>query len=198
MKRVKSKVKDKHLVDEKRKKIVDGAISVFSEKGYPNATVREIAEAAGLGLGSIYDYVKSKDDILYLFYENYMNRFYEKLSTADEYDADPKRRLRVTYEALIDVCFELEDQVMLAYTQARYMKKPYLKEILTREAEIVERFFDILTDMGMEKKDADLRANFLVYSAVFGVLRRWNLKHLHDRTRITEYLIDTNLKPYLL
>ncbi|MBN1881506.1 MAG: TetR/AcrR family transcriptional regulator [Deltaproteobacteria bacterium] len=197
MKRVKSKVKDKHLVDEKRKKIVDGAISVFSEKGYPNATVREIAGAAGLGLGSIYDYVKSKDDILYLFYENYMNRFYEKLSTADTCDADPKRRLLVTYTALIDVCFELEDQVMLAYTQARYMKRHYLKEILTREAEIVERFFDILTDMGIERGDADLRANFLVYSAVFGVLRRWNLKNLHDRSSITEYLIDTNLKPYV-
>jgi hypothetical protein len=86
---------------------------------------------------------------------------------------------------------------MLAYTQGRYMKKHYLKEILTREAEIVERFSDILMDMGMEHRDADLRANFLVFSAVFGVLRRWNLKNNHDRARITEYLIEANLKPYL-
>ncbi len=32
---------------------------------------------------------------------------------------------------------ELEDQVMLSYTQARYVKKHHLKIILRREMEIV-------------------------------------------------------------
>ncbi len=65
---VKARVKDKNLIDEKRKQIIEGAITVFKKKGYHKATVREIAKEAQIGLGSIYDYVNSKDDILYLFF----------------------------------------------------------------------------------------------------------------------------------
>ncbi len=195
MKQVKSRVKDTRLVDEKRKRIVDGAIKVFTKKGYHKATVRNIAEASGLGLGSIYDYVKSKDDILYLFYQNYMNSFYAKLNSADiQLEDDPKKRLLITYRAHIDVCFELEDQVMLAFTQARYMKKRYLKDILTREAEIVAKFKEILLEIGLSDGEADLTANNLVSSSAFGVLRRWNLKGKHTREEITDFLCDVNLK----
>ena len=189
-----SKVKDKGLVDEKRKLIVDGAVKVFKEKGYHKATVREIAEAAGLGLGSIYDYVESKDDILYLFYQNYMNSFYEKLSAVDFDDDDPKKRLLITYSTHIDVCFELEDQVMLAFTQARYMKKEYLKDILIRESEIVLKFKEIIMDIGLSESEADLLANYLVFSSAFGVLRRWNIKNRYSRVELTDFLLKTNLK----
>lgn len=194
MKLIKTRVKDRKLVDEKRKNIIDGAIKVFAKKGYHKATVRNIAEASGLGLGSIYDYVKSKEDILYLFYENYMNSFYEKLNIADiKTEEDPKKRLTIAYKAHIDVCFELEDQVMLAFTQAMYMKKRYLKDILTRESEIVGKFKEILVDMGVPEEEANITANHLVFSSAFGVLRRWNLKGKHSREEITDFLCNNNL-----
>jgi len=197
MSRVPSRVKDKELVDERRKAIVEGAIIVFKQKGYPKATVREIAQAAHLGTGSIYDYVKSKDDILYLFYENYMNSFYEKLMKAGDRNSDPRYTLDAAYRSLIEVCFDLEDQVMLAYTQAMYMKNRYLKNILSREAEIVDTFKGILTDCGLPDHDAELAANYLVFSATFGVLRRWNLRKHYSRQELTEYLIRENIQGFM-
>ena len=197
MSRVLSRVKDKELVDERRRAIVEGAISVFKEKGYSKATVREIAQAARLGTGSIYDYVKSKDDILYLFYENYMNSFYEKLMKSGTKDDDPRYALAAAYRSLIEVCFELEDQVMLAYTQAMYMKNRYLKNILAREAEIVDTFKEILTRCGLSGHDAGLAANYLVFSATFGVLRRWNLKKYYSRQELTDYLIRENIQGFM-
>lgn len=197
MSRVPSRVKDKGLVDERRRAIVEGAISVFKEKGYPKATVREIAQAARLGTGSIYDYVKSKDDILYLFYENYMNSFYEKLMKTGSQCDDPRYALAAAYRSLIEVCFELEDQVMLAYTQAMYMKNRYLKDILSREAEIVDTFKAILTNCGFSDHDAGLTANYLVFSATFGVLRRWNLKKYYSQQELTDYLIRENVKGFM-
>jgi AcrR family transcriptional regulator len=68
--KIKARVKDKDLIGEKRKQIIEGAMIVFKKKGYYKATVREIAKEAQIGLGSTYDYVNSKDDILYLFFEN--------------------------------------------------------------------------------------------------------------------------------
>jgi len=191
--RVESKVKDQQLIDEKRRQIIEGAIRVFKDKGYHKATVREIAEEAGVGLGSIYDYVKSKDDILYLFFENYCNSFYGKLKAQGPPCEDPLMRLEATYRAFVESAMELEDQVMLAYTQAKYVRSDYLKIILQRESEIVEFFQKIIEEAleGAWGMDPFMEANFLVYSGVFGVIRRWILRPRYTKKQVADYLVRT-------
>jgi len=46
---------------EMRNAILDAAMRVFADKGYHAATVSNVAEAAGLGKGTIYIYFDSKD-----------------------------------------------------------------------------------------------------------------------------------------
>jgi AcrR family transcriptional regulator len=191
---VQARVKDQSLISEKRRQILEGAIQVFKKKGYHKATVREIATEAGIGLGSIYDYVNSKDDILYLFFENYATTFFEKVRSRASMVADPLQRLEITYRAFLEVATELEDQVMLSYTQARYVQKNYLKIILKKESEIVEHFERIIGELGEGPFDPFLEANFLVYSGVFGVLRRWILKPRYTREEIVDYLVRTQIQ----
>ena len=190
--RVKAKVKDQRLIDEKRKQIIEGAIRVFKKNGYHRATVREIAEEAKIGLGSIYDYVKSKDDILYLFFEDYVKSFYGKVKDRCPSHTDPIAQLAMTYRAFVESAMELEDQVMLAYTQAKYVRKDYLSVILHKESEIVEHFQKIIEEAlnGKSGMDPFMEANFLVYSGVFGVLRRWILKPHYSKTAIVNYLVE--------
>jgi AcrR family transcriptional regulator len=189
--RVQSKVKDQQLIDEKRRQIIEGAIRVFKEKGYHKATVREIAEEAKIGLGSIYDYVKGKDDILYLFFENYVKAFYGKVKAQIPSQQEPFTRLEMTYRAFVESAMELEDQVMLAYTQAKYVRKDYLRIILRRESEIVEHFQKIIERAldGAQGMDPFMEANFLVYSGVFGVIRRWILRPHYTRKGVIDYLV---------
>jgi AcrR family transcriptional regulator len=188
--KVEAKVKDRQLIDEKRRQIIEGAIRVFKEKGYHKATVREIAEEANIGLGSIYDYVKSKDDILYLFFENYLNAFYGRIKDQCPPEQDPFIRLETTYRVFVENAMDLEDQVMLAYTQAKYVRRDYLRIILQKESEIVRHFQDILEEAldGVPEMDPFMEANFLVYSGVFGVLRRWILKPGYDKGAVVAYL----------
>ena len=190
---VKARVKDKNLIGEKRKQIIEGAIKVFKKKGYHKATVREIAREAQIGLGSIYDYVNSKDDILYLFFENYVTTFFEKVRSRASQISDPLLRLEVTFRAFVEAAMELEDQVMLSYTQARYVKKNYLKVILQKESEIVEHFRKILNELGESPFGSHLEANFLVFSGVFGVLRRWILKPCCTQKEIIDFLVQTQI-----
>ncbi|MEN6392180.1 MAG: helix-turn-helix domain-containing protein, partial [Syntrophomonas sp.] len=44
----------------KRELIIEAAIKVFSQKGYHNTRMEEIAQAAGIGKGTIYEYFESK------------------------------------------------------------------------------------------------------------------------------------------
>ncbi len=41
------------------------ALKVFAEKGISTATIKDIAEEANIGKGTIYEYFKSKDDIIF-------------------------------------------------------------------------------------------------------------------------------------
>ncbi|MHB1394884.1 MAG: TetR/AcrR family transcriptional regulator [Clostridia bacterium] len=61
--------------DEIKERIDAAALAVFAEKGYKSAKVSDISESAGISVGNIYRYYKSKDDI---FYANVNESFIEE------------------------------------------------------------------------------------------------------------------------
>jgi AcrR family transcriptional regulator len=54
----------KQLAEARRAQILDAAAGVFAAKGFHRATTREIAAAAGVAEGTIYNYFESKGDLL--------------------------------------------------------------------------------------------------------------------------------------
>lgn len=54
-------------------RILDAAAHVFGERGYA-ATTNQIAERAGLSIGSLYQYFPDKDAILAALYERHLDR----------------------------------------------------------------------------------------------------------------------------
>lgn len=50
-------------------RILDAALSVFSKRGYHEATMEEIAQVAGVGKGTLYRYFKSKDELYHALLE---------------------------------------------------------------------------------------------------------------------------------
>jgi AcrR family transcriptional regulator len=51
-------------VDDKRRKILDAALEAFAKRGYHGVTVPEVAEAAGIGAGTMYRYFADKQDLV--------------------------------------------------------------------------------------------------------------------------------------
>jgi len=49
---------------QRRREIIDAAAHIFAEKGYPDASTRDIARILGIQQGSVYHYVSSKEDAL--------------------------------------------------------------------------------------------------------------------------------------
>jgi AcrR family transcriptional regulator len=52
-----------------RKAIVDAGIKLFTEKGFEQTSMDELARAAGVGKGTIYGYFKAKEEILLAYCE---------------------------------------------------------------------------------------------------------------------------------
>lgn len=54
-------------LDHRRRQIFAAAAQLFVEKGFPETSMREIAETAGVGKSTLYDYFPAKEDILIAF-----------------------------------------------------------------------------------------------------------------------------------
>ena len=54
---------------EKRPLILQAATEVFAEQGFAAVTVAEIAQRAGIGKGTVYEYFSSKDELLFAVFE---------------------------------------------------------------------------------------------------------------------------------
>ncbi len=52
-------------INKRKQHILESALSVFAEKGFDDASMREIAAKAGLTTGAIYHHYKNKDDLFY-------------------------------------------------------------------------------------------------------------------------------------
>lgn len=61
--------------DGRRNEIRSIAVSVFARRGFANATVRDIAEAAGILSGSLYHHFESKDEML----EEHLHELFDEL-----------------------------------------------------------------------------------------------------------------------
>jgi len=48
----------------RRHEIFDASVKLFLKNGFQETSMREIAETAGIGKSTLYDYFKTKDEIL--------------------------------------------------------------------------------------------------------------------------------------
>lgn len=65
--------------EETRRKILETSFRLFSEKGFENTTVDQIAEGADIGKGTFYNYFTSKEAALFEFMEELGRKRGEKL-----------------------------------------------------------------------------------------------------------------------
>ena len=67
------------LVDDKRRIILDAALRVFAAKGYHGTTVPDVADAAGVGTGTLYRYFANKESLVNEVYRDAKVRLRESL-----------------------------------------------------------------------------------------------------------------------
>src|ERR1700730_14002696 len=95
---------DEDLAKARRRQIFLAVTRVLARKSFHQATVKEIAVEAGLAAGSIYLYLRSKDEILLLLAESMVGELAEALPEIRAQSAnDPRRELLGIMRGAFDV-----------------------------------------------------------------------------------------------
>ena len=109
-------VKNKELVERRRKQIVLAGIKLFSRNGFHKTTLKELAEEAGLSYGNIYDYVGSKEDIFFLIHDFLAGSAMEILNRSIEDIQDPIEKLRRMVLGEFNLMGQWADALLLTYS----------------------------------------------------------------------------------
>jgi TetR/AcrR family fatty acid metabolism transcriptional regulator len=78
----------------KRRTIIEAAIAVFSRTGYQRAKIKDIADEAGVGKGTVYEYFRSKQELFLQMGECLFERHMEDQRRKLELVFSPEEQLR--------------------------------------------------------------------------------------------------------
>jgi len=77
-----------------RQEILTSALELFSEKGYHNVSMHEIAEKAEFAIGTLYKFFKNKEDLYKALILGQADKFHDALTKAIEEPDDEIEKLR--------------------------------------------------------------------------------------------------------
>ena len=160
-----------------RAHILATAVRLFSSHGLENTTVEQVAEAADVGKGTIYNYFSTKEDIVVAFMAGLEERVQAKVSTfaaakapLDNILADFLRfqfRLKRPYHKFVRVFMAQ----MLGQTD-HFL--PYLVEMQKAIDPPLEAFFAGLQRCGVLRKDVNLAELAVIFKTMhMGLSALW-------------------------
>ncbi len=88
--------------EEKKKQIIQAAIQVFSKNGITKSKMIDIAKAAGIGKGTIYEYFRSKEEIFNAAFHAMFGEMNAMLNKGLQSTDDPKEKLELLVGITLD------------------------------------------------------------------------------------------------
>jgi len=86
---------------EKRAAVLEAALDLFVERGFHGAPTSLIAQQAGVGVGTIYRYFPSKEELVHSIYNEVHLRFHKRFSERPQEGSSLKDRLTILLELLL-------------------------------------------------------------------------------------------------
>src|ERR1700716_3928104 len=106
------------------------ALRLFKEKGYHATSMRDIADEVGINKGSLYSYIRSKEDLLIPFFERAMGLLLEQIEAISADAAlSPTARLTRAIHAHISAVTENLDILTVYLSEWRQLTADSLQTV---------------------------------------------------------------------
>jgi AcrR family transcriptional regulator len=157
----------------RREQIVGAATRVFAEKGFRRSTTREVARAAGVSEGTIYNYFEDKDALLLAILDR-LNETERRAADFEEGMATDfpgflkeylRRRISLMWENREVFRIVLSEILVNAELRARYLQR-----VVDPTMKIAEENFRLRVEQGEARKTDAALAMRSVAGAILGVL----------------------------
>ncbi|RJS62556.1 TetR family transcriptional regulator [Bacillus sp. PK3_68] len=184
--------------------MIKGAVHLFKQKGFHRTTTREIAKAAGFSIGTLYEYIRTKEDVLYLVCDSIYDQVKDRLQQID-LEAGTLESLKLGIGYYFKVVDDMQDEVLVMYQEAKSLSKDALPYVLKKEMDMVSMFERLIRrcvengELDIEEQKIHMLAqNIFVQGQMWG-FRRWTLQKnftIEDYTNVQTDLLFLGINGY--
>jgi len=145
-------IKNPERVAHRRTELIEVATKMFLERGFHNTSIRDIVRACSFNVASLYMYVSSKEDILYLVAQDLMNNIASELTSTAPVPGSPKRSLEIGFANYCRIADRLRRPIRLLYREVAFLPPEPRAHVLGTVADVVV-YFERIVAQGIEAGD---------------------------------------------
>jgi AcrR family transcriptional regulator len=177
-----TQVKNPDLVERRRRQIADAAVQLFMQKGFHKSTTRQIARAAGISIGSLYEYFACKEDILFLVCDFIHSEVERGVTEAMKRASGGRMVLAEVVREYFLVCDRMSDFILLIYQETHSLPAQWQQRVLENELRITGLLVAVLAQLAaagtlpdMDERQIEIAAHNIVVLGHTWTFRRWYL-----------------------
>jgi TetR/AcrR family transcriptional regulator, cholesterol catabolism regulator len=177
-------IKDPELVTQRRREIIDVATHLFLKRGFHKTSIRDIARACPFNLASLYMYVSSKEDILFLVAQQLIDEKARAMAMVEVLEGDPAESFRKALRSYCRIVHQYRPHIRLLYRELDVLS-PERREIVMASLSSVTGVFEQIIRNGIVKGVfADLEPKLVALNALF-LCHLWSM-HARALRSITQ------------
>ncbi len=179
-------------IEDKKRRIFEGACEVIGREGYAATTIRKVAKAAGLPISTMYQYIESKEDLLFMItsgcMEEIFDYMYEEMST----DHPPVQKLEEAVSAYMKYISKNRRYINLVYRETRALSRHNREKVFDIERKFTQLWEAIIIEGNKEgvfdAPKSRLAANMVYFFCNVWSLRYWSVQD-YTEDEVKEYLM---------
>jgi TetR/AcrR family transcriptional regulator, cholesterol catabolism regulator len=152
--------------DEKLESILRTSALIFADKGYHQASIRDIARATQISLSGLYYYFKSKEELLFLIQDHAFGTLLRDLETQLAGVTDPVARVRTLMENHLRYFGGNMAEMKVLSHEADSLTGEFRRRVNAKKRRLSEIAMEILRQV---RPDSDLDLRVATFS-LFGMM----------------------------
>ena len=163
-------------MEAKRRQIFDGACEVIGRDGYAATTMRKVAKAAGLPLSSIYQYIETKEDLLYMITSTCMQEIFDYMHEALLSEGTAEEKMVHAIDAYLKYVSKNRRYINLVYRETRALSRPNREKIFDIERRFTQMWEKVIIE-GNKADEFDAQKSRLAAHLIYFVCNLWSLRY---------------------
>jgi len=145
-------VKNQRRKASKKDIILQKAAVMFREKGFAATSMRDLAESVGIEAASLYNHIRSKNEILEAICFNVANRFTVNMEAIEASQDSSIQKVETLLRFHIRQMVDNYEEVYVSDREWKHLEEPYLSNFQTQRRNYRKRFASIIEE-GIQKKE---------------------------------------------
>jgi len=157
-------------VKSKRQLIIEQAGFLFRDKGFKATSMKDIAEKVGMEAASLYNHIKSKQEILSELLLHIAYKFQEGMKNIDESSYTPFEKIKALIGLHIRITVDNTHAIGLLTKDWKHLKEPHYAEFASIRNRYASDFLRIIIE-GMEKGELKSANPEIILNSILSSVR---------------------------